>query len=133
MDYNFVFSMDYGIGLILNETDGKYKIKYKNKIESNQDQFSFQFIDEKLASNLLQKKYESFFKYDYFNRGVEYANFGNVKNFYLVGNTIVGKVQGNNSKNYTQNITYDRGHFVSACSCPVEKNCKHVIAILVVI
>ena len=133
MDYNFVFSMDYGIGLILNETDGKYKIKYKNKIESNQDQFSFQFIDEKLASNLLQKKYESFFKYDYFNRGVEYANFGNVKNFYLVGNTIVGKVQGNNSKNYTQNITYDRGHFVSACSCPVEKNCKHVIAILIVI
>ncbi len=59
MDYNFVYSMDNGIGLILNESDGIYKIKYENKI-IEEKQFSIQFIDEKLANNLLSKKYESF-------------------------------------------------------------------------
>ena len=82
MDYNFVFSMDNGIGLILNESDGIYKIKYENKIVEEK-QFSIQFIDEKLANNLLSKKYESFFKYDYLNRGIEYAETGMVKNFYF--------------------------------------------------
>ncbi|MBQ7642135.1 MAG: SNF2 helicase associated domain-containing protein [Acholeplasmatales bacterium] len=132
-DYNFVFSMDYGIGLIIDESDGKYKIKYENKLEENAKEFSFQFIDEKLSDNLLNKKYESFFKYNYLNRGTDYANFGNVKNFYLLGDTIVGKVLGSNNNSYTQNIKYERGHFINSCTCPVGKGCKHVVAVITTI
>jgi len=132
MDYNFVFSMDNGIGLILNESDGIYKIKYENKIVEEK-QFSIQFIDEKLANNLLSKKYESFFKYDYLNRGIEYAETGMVKNFYLLGDTIVGRVSGVNNNKYTQNIKYEKGHFINNCSCPVGKGCKHVVSVIVYI
>ena len=133
LEYNFVFSMDYGIGLILEEKDNLYKIKYENKIIEDANQFSFQFIDPKLASNLLEKKYESFFKYSSLERGIEYFNLGNVRNFYLVGDTIVGKVKGQENNNYTQNIRYEKGHFINSCSCPVEKGCKHVVAVIALI
>ncbi len=131
MEYNFVFSMDYGIGLILNETDGKYKIKYENQTLDDQSQFSFQFIDSRMSKYILNKKYETFFKYDYFYRGQDYANRGYVKSFLIVADTIVSRVSGSGDARYTQNIKYEQGHFINTCSCPVGKSCKHVAATVI--
>jgi uncharacterized Zn finger protein len=70
-----------------------------------------------------------------FSRGEDYARQGRVVSIDIeYPDTLHGKVEGSGRQTYRQEIrvTNDkRGvRFSGACSCPMTRNCKHVVAVL---
>ena len=77
MANTFVYSMDYGLGYILEEKEDSYKIKYKNKIVENVSQFQFQFLNNDMIKFIMENKFEWMFDYQSLNRAeiVQYSSF----------------------------------------------------------
>ncbi|NHZ43467.1 DEAD/DEAH box helicase [Massilia aquatica] len=68
-----------------------------------------------------------------FERGLDYLNKGKVLACRIVGDEIAGKVGGSGRQVYQQMIwVSDDGatEIEGNCSCPMEYNCKHVVAVL---
>ena len=68
------------------------------------------------------------------NRGRGYAQRGMVRSVTIEGDAIKGKVNGSGAQSYRQTIHIKpaaRGVRVDGdCSCPMDHNCKHVVAVL---
>ncbi|MGK5078459.1 SNF2-related protein [Janthinobacterium sp. HLX7-2] len=68
------------------------------------------------------------------NRGRDYARRGKVLAVTVDGDEIKGKVSGSGSQSYRQSVRIKPGprgvHFDGDCSCPMDYNCKHVVAVL---
>ena len=68
------------------------------------------------------------------NRGRSYAQRGMVRSVTVEGDAIKGKVNGSGQQSYRQTIHIKpaaRGVRVDGdCSCPMDHNCKHVVAVL---
>ena len=125
MANTFVYSMDYGLGYILEEKEDSYKIKYKNKIVENVSQFQFQFLNNDMIKFIMENKFEWMFDYQSLNRAEKYFQDGYVLNYYILGDSIVGKVEGQSKSNYNIKIDFKSNRFDTNCDCPVGKNCKH--------
>ena len=80
MANTFVYSMDYGLGYILEEKEDSYKIKYKNKIVENVSQFQFQFLNNDMIKFIMENKFEWMFDYQSLNRAEKYFQDGYVLN-----------------------------------------------------
>jgi superfamily II DNA or RNA helicase len=68
-----------------------------------------------------------------FERGVDYLKRGKVLGCLIAGDEIAGKVAGSGRQIYEQMILVSEGDPVmieGSCSCPMEFNCKHVVAVL---
>ena len=69
-----------------------------------------------------------------FARGEEYARKDRVIEIALDGDRIHGEVQGSGRNRYQQTIRVKsdkRGvRFSGDCSCPMTRNCKHVVSVL---
>ncbi|MFZ6875137.1 SNF2-related protein [Undibacterium sp. Di27W] len=71
-----------------------------------------------------------------FIRGISYANDNKVKGWSFENDFIESEVQGSGRNIYTQEIELvfdDQGSLeevLGGCSCPVEYNCKHTVAVL---
>ncbi|MCL1800654.1 MAG: SWIM zinc finger family protein, partial [Promicromonosporaceae bacterium] len=63
-------------------------------------------------------------------RGRIYYEAGRVRSYETAGQTTVAQVAGSGSRTYTTWVyNGPRGEFTGGdCSCPVAKNCKHVVA-----
>lgn len=129
MQNTFVYSMDHGLGYILEEENETYKIKYKDKIIDNVNQFQFQFLNQDMIKFILDNKFEWIYDYQSLNRAEEYFENGNVINYYILGDSIVGKVEGHSYLNYNIKIDFINNKFKTNCDCPVKTNCKHSGAI----
>ncbi|BBB60090.1 hypothetical protein UNDKW_1817 [Undibacterium sp. KW1] len=76
------------------------------------------------------------FPRDTFIRGMDYANDNKVKGWSFENDFIESEVQGSGRNIYTQEIEliFDgKGaleEVIGGCSCPVEYNCKHTVAVL---
>ena len=77
---------------------------------------------------------------DYFDsgtyaRGRDYAAQGKVRHAVASDSTIAGRVGGSGGQEYSQSIRLalrsGRVHFAGDCSCPMDRNCKHVVAVLI--
>ena len=77
---------------------------------------------------------------DYFDsgtyaRGRDYAARGKVSRAKLGDPCIAGKVGGSGGSSYSQSIRValkrGRVHFDGDCDCPMNRNCKHVVAVLI--
>ncbi|MBI3726846.1 MAG: DEAD/DEAH box helicase [Burkholderiales bacterium] len=71
-----------------------------------------------------------------FIRGISYANDNKVKGWSFENDFVESEVQGSGRNIYTQEIELifdDEGtleEVIGGCSCPVEYNCKHTVAVL---
>jgi superfamily II DNA or RNA helicase len=69
-----------------------------------------------------------------YSRGASYFNGGKVLSVALDGDVLKGKVDGSYDAAYEQSIKLvlrDRQiRFKGVCSCPMNQNCKHVVAVL---
>jgi superfamily II DNA or RNA helicase len=69
-----------------------------------------------------------------FARGERYAMDGMVRRIDVEGDRLVGEVSGTGRSVYAQRIAIKPGyggmHVDGYCSCPVARNCKHVVAVL---
>jgi superfamily II DNA or RNA helicase len=69
-----------------------------------------------------------------FGRGEEYARKGRVLGIDLDGDKIYGEVEGSGNNVYEQKIRVTNGkhgiQFKGDCGCPMNFNCKHVVAVL---
>ncbi|MET3130995.1 hypothetical protein AAKU55_001253 [Oxalobacteraceae bacterium GrIS 1.11] len=69
-----------------------------------------------------------------FGRGSDYARRGKVLSTKLTPHGVNGKVSGSGGHTYQQSIEIVAGprgvKFKGACSCPMDYNCKHVVAVL---
>ncbi|MFC0253631.1 DEAD/DEAH box helicase [Massilia consociata] len=69
-----------------------------------------------------------------FARGERYAREDMVINVEFFDNVIEGEVEGSQNNVYQQTIVVEAGRhgvrFDSECSCPMEADCKHVVAVL---
>ena len=77
---------------------------------------------------------------DYFDsgtyaRGRDYARQGKVSRARMGDPYIAGEVGGSGGKSYSQSIQValrrGRVHFDGDCDCPMDRNCKHVVAVLI--
>jgi hypothetical protein len=70
-----------------------------------------------------------------FARGQAYARDGMVRKFAWTNKGCEGEVAGSGSSVYRQSVrlTSGKGHvdIAGSCSCPMDYNCKHVVALLV--
>jgi hypothetical protein len=69
-----------------------------------------------------------------YSRGRDYAQRGKVRGFILGDPRIAGEVSGSGGQIYHQSIGVQtrrgRIRFDGDCSCPMQSNCKHVVAVL---
>jgi hypothetical protein len=69
-----------------------------------------------------------------FSRGASYFDSGMVQSVALDGDVLKGKVAGSSSDFYQQSITLVQRErqvrFKGDCTCPMDYNCKHVVAVL---
>ena len=69
-----------------------------------------------------------------FARGQDYARSGKVLQVALEGDTVSGVVEGSGRAVYRQTIALRPGRngvrIAGECTCPVARNCKHVVAVL---
>ena len=67
-------------------------------------------------------------------RGTDYARRGKVTLATVEGDTITGRVSGSAAEQYRQRIVLSTGkrgvRVTGDCSCPMDYNCKHVVAVL---
>jgi len=68
------------------------------------------------------------------NRGRDYVRRGKVLAVTVNGDEIKGRVSGSGRQSYRQTVRIKPGkrgmHFDGECSCPMDYNCKHVVALL---
>ncbi|MFM9436206.1 hypothetical protein ACFDR9_003289 [Janthinobacterium sp. CG_23.3] len=69
-----------------------------------------------------------------FGRGEDYARRGKVRAFKLKPDIVDGEVSGSGGQRYTQQVRWRAARtgttFHGDCTCPMQGNCKHVVAVL---
>jgi len=125
---DFIFSMEHGIGQIIQVSNGFYKVKFTDTIIDNVNPLFVTEINNDLVNSLITNEFEDYFNYQALERGRNYFLEDRVLDVFIMGKTISGSVNGN--KRYSTTITYSKNAIRSRCDCPVESGCKHAAAIL---
>ena len=124
---DFVFSLDNGIGLIVDDTND-FTIQYKDKIEINVKSYKVQEISLDLVNSIESKTYENSFTYPTIQKGKAYKAQERVKSYFIIANQVNARVIG--SESYSSKITFNKNSFKTECDCPVGTFCKHTYAVL---
>lgn len=80
---------------------------------------------------LKPKAIKAYFDTTTYERGRSYAEEGAVKSLRWIGATLEARVQGSDVKPYVVRVEFEDGDIEETqCSCPMEEDCKHVVAAL---
>lgn len=122
----YFFSIQHGLGILLDEYNGKNKIGFKNEsfLLSIQDAYK---VSDDVISKLEDDSYKSYFNYETEYKARDYINNKAIPSYYFMGKTILGDVIG--TDRYKVHLNFTKDDIKADCSCPVGKSCKHAYAL----
>ena len=129
---DFVFSLQYGLGIITKINNSKsYDVKYENITMNNVDVNYFNLVNKDVINQIITGNYKDYFSINALERGKEYFLEDKITDLLMMDKNIYAKASGTNNYSLSLFITNDK--IRTNCSCPVGKMCKHSAATLFLI
>ncbi len=126
----YYFSIQYGLGILLDEYTGKYKIGFKSESSLLMPSEVLQ-VSNDIVSKMIDESYKTYFNYETINKAKSYINHTIIPNYYFMGKSITANVLG--TEEYKTIVNFTSTDIKSTCTCPVHFNCKHGYALLALV
>ena len=128
---DYVFSLEFGIGLIKAVLpNNKYLVKYED-IEKDEEYYDINIISNTITNQIITGKFKDYYSINTLDRGKEYFLEDKISNLTIMDNNIYAKAKG--TTDYSLSIIASNISIRAKCSCPVGNMCKHSAATLFLI